>query len=68
LRTSHGVAAIVVAITANVSVPIIGLFFPFLFDECFRAFLLPPGEGGPKGRMRDLRDLKIPDLPLECVL
>jgi len=30
--------------------------------------LLPPGEGGPKGRMRDLQVLKIPHPPLRGTL
>jgi hypothetical protein len=31
------------------------------------AALLPPGEGGPKGRMRDLQALKIPHPTLSGV-
>jgi hypothetical protein len=30
--------------------------------------LLPPGEGGPKGRMRDPQTLKIPNPPLRGTL
>jgi large repetitive protein len=36
----------------------------FMIDQTYSRALLPPGEGGPKGRMRDPHYLNIPHPPL----
>jgi hypothetical protein len=40
----------------------------FVISRTYSRALLPPGEGGPKGRMRDPHNFKIPHPPLRGTL